>query len=379
VETRKSQMSFLVLENRFIMRFILAFIFILICCFGSPAQQKNYFFYHPVVYGSDATFNPISLIANGGFDELQAYWRPSYFKDLPWKYGPKNVIRNITAPLPQINKYGWSRFISNEIIPTSLRMDDAQYFPNYTLHLIGGGMAYRKAAEWFDHYGYPVPMIFGAVTAMSYHFINEIIENGDGYFVSNVDPIADLLFFDPLGIVLFSFDGVCEFFSSDVKLNDWNSQPAFSFGPLGIRNTGQNFILRYPITESGKTSILYHFGSFGELGLSFKTNNEDAVSFGLGLTSKQVYKSGDNGDAVKSTIKVGPRGGLYWDRNGSLMASFVLSDNFHDFLHLNIYPGVFSIGLFSPGVFLLLGEKGRTTIGVTASFLPVGISQYFNK
>jgi hypothetical protein len=340
------------------------------------AQEKQYYFFRPLQYGSESTFNPISLIANGGFDELQAYWRPTTLSAMPWKNGSKNVWANIIAPLPQINAYGWKEFISHEIIPSSLNMENAQYYPNYSLHLIGGGMQYRKALEWFDYYGYPLPALWAVVSAMGYHFINEIIENSGSYFYSNVDPIADLLIFDPLGILLFSFDGVCEFFSSKCRLNDWNSMPAFSFNPLAIRNTGQNFIMRYPISESGKTSLMYHFGSFGELGLSFKTSDNDAISFGVGVTSKKVYYISNNQEARRAAIKVGPMAGIYWDRNNSLMASLAASDNFHNFLRLNIYPGVFSISSISPGLFVLLGDGGKVTVGATFHFLPLGISVY---
>jgi hypothetical protein len=142
------------------------------------AQETKYYFFHPVSYGSDAIFNPISLIANGGFDELQSYWRSSSLSDIPWKIGAKNVWYNINAPFPQINKFGWNDFIFSEVIPRSLNMADAQYFPNYTLHLLGGGMQYRKTIEWFDYYGYPLPEAWAIMSTMGYHYINEIIENG---------------------------------------------------------------------------------------------------------------------------------------------------------------------------------------------------------
>jgi hypothetical protein len=349
-------------------------VFIFSCSsFRSFAQEKTYYFFHPVQYGSESTFNPISLIANGGFDELQSTWRSSSLSEIPWKNGAENVWYNIIAPFPQINKFGWNDFIFHEVIPRSFKPDDAQYFPNYTLHLIGGGMQYRKAAEWFDYYGYPLPFVCALITTMGYHYVNETLENGN-WVGPNTDPIADLLIFDPLGIVLFSFDGVCKFFSSEVSLNDWNNQPAFSFLPLGLQNTGQNFIMKYPITASGKTSLMYHFGTFGELGLSMKTNKEDAVSFGVGMSSNSVQTSLTSRGAPIFTITLGPRAGIYWDRNNSLMASVVASDNFHGRLIFNIYPGVFSIKSFSPGFFLIADASSAYTIGMTASFLPLGIS-----
>jgi hypothetical protein len=342
------------------------------------AQDKKYYFYHSLPYGSESTFNPISLIVNGGFDELQAYEYSHSLSQIPWKNGGRNVWLNITAPLPQINKYGWNRFIENEIIPTSLNTEHAQYFPNYTLHLIGGGMTYRKIFEWYDAHGYPLPRILGALTTMSYHYINEIIENGDSkVFCSNVDPIADLLVFDPLGIILFNFDGIAEFFSEKLSLNDWSMQPAVTLYPLTFRNIGQNFVMKYPITSSGKTSLMYHFGIFGTLGLSFKTNDEEAISFGVGVMSKRVYTVDTRNGSVTKSIVVGPIAGVYWDRNNSLLASFVASDSFYEIVRLNIYPGIIKIFSVSPGIFASVGERGKCTFGMSLSVLPLGICGHY--
>jgi hypothetical protein len=351
---------------------------VLVCFlfFFADAQEKKFYFYHSLPYGSESTFNPISLIANGGFDELQAYEYSHSLSQIPWKNGGRNVWLNITAPLPQINQYGWGRFIGNEIFPTSLNAKQAQYFPNYMLHLIGGGMVSRKVSEWYDAHGYPLPGILGAFTSMTYHYINEIVENGDAGFYSNVDPIADLLVFDPLGIILFSFDGVSEFFSEKLSLNDWSMQPAISFQPVSIRNVGQNFVIKYPLTSSGKTSLLYHFGAFGLLGLSFKSNDEEAISVGLGVSSKRVYTVDTRNGSVTKSIVVGPMGGVYWDRKNSLLASFVICDSFSEIVRCNIYPGIIKIFSVSPGMFISVGERGKYTLGVTLSAIPLGICGY---
>ena len=339
------------------------------------AQEQSYFFYRPLPYGSQAMFNPLSLIANGGLDELQAYGHSNTLSDLPWNGGGTNVWRNITAPLPQIQAYGWKKFAGQELFPTSLRMDQSQYFPNYTLHLIGGGMAYRKISEWYDYHGYPLPAVLGALTTMSYHYVNEIIENGPGCFYSNVDPIADLLVFDPLGIALFSFDGVSRFFSDKLQLNEWSSQPAISLFPFGVRNTGQNFVVKYPLTDTRSVSLFYHFGAFGILGVSLKTNDEDAISFGAGISSKKVYNA-DPGGAFTPAIITGPIAGIYYDRNNSLLASFTVADSFTDIVRMNIYPGFIQSAYFSPGIILSAGERGRWTFGITANFRPLGLCGY---
>jgi len=351
---------------------------IVLACFSAAnatAQKITKYFYRNAPYGSDAVFNPVSLILNGGFDELQIYGHANRLSEVPWASAGRNVWKNITSPWTQIRLYGWERFLRQEVFPLGLSTDEAQYFPNYTLHLIGGGMVYRKTWEWYDEYGWPLAPVWAAATAMAYHYVNEIVENGkaDGFF-SNVDPIADLLIFDPLGIVLFSFDGVAEFFSTSVKLNEWSCQPAVSLSPFGIHNTAQNFVLKYPITASGRTSLFYHFGAFGILGLSFSTGSEDALSFGLGLSSKKIYVADIRNGTVTYSIVVGPIGGLYYDRSNSLLASLVVSDSFTDIVRMNVYPGLIHLGPVSPGVFLSAGERGRLTAGVTASFLPAGLS-----
>ena len=336
----------------------------------TPDSSHTYYFYSSLPYGSEATFNPFAMVINGGFDEFQTYGREDNLFRTPWRVGATNVWKNITNPLPQIRFYGTKRFIQNEIIPSSIIKDRDQWFPNYTLHLFGGGMEYRKAAEWYDAHGYPVPYVLSAVTTMTYHYINEIVENGP-YVGSNVDPIPDLLLFDPLGIVLFSFDGVSKFFSSELSFNDWSYQPAISLGPLAVRNIGQNFVVKYPITKSGGTSLFYHFGNFGMLGLSFKSTTGEAISVGAGVISKGIYILGF--DALTESIYTGPIVGVYYDRNNSLLASLVVMDSKKDILRANVYPGMLSIAGFSPGVFLEYGVGNSLSVGFTAQWLPVGL------
>ena len=353
------------------------------CCFVSllpdflPGQQASHYFYHGYSYGSESTFNPVSVFLNGSFDELQIYGQTGAFRDVPWDKGGTNVWRNIVAPFPQVQRYGWERFVRQEIIPTSLDLRRDQWFPNYTLHLIGGGMVARKLSEWYDAHGYPLPTTLSAITAMSYHFVNEIIENGDGGFYANVDPIADLLLFDPLGILLFSSDEVADFFSNTLSLNDWSFAPALSFAPLAARNVGQNFVIKYPLSSSRRTSLFYHFGSFGLLGLSLKMTAEESFSFGFGGSSKFAYTVDSTNGTRTQSIELGPMAGLYWDRNNSLLASLVVADSFTDIVRLNVFPGVISVGGVSPGVFVAFGRNGGYTIGATASFVPVGVCLFF--
>jgi hypothetical protein len=320
-------------------------------------------------------FNPISVLMNGGLDVLQSYTSSTRADDIRWGIQAESIWRSVSSPAYWISRYGWNKFLSQEVFPTSLNVQKAQWAPNYTLHVIGGGMEYRKLSEWYDSHGYPLPYVFGATTAMGYHYLNELVENGPAIH-PNTDAIADLCIFDPLGIVLFSFDGVAEYFSSTFGLNDWSPQPSFSFKPLSFRNFGHSFVMRYPIIASKRTNAFLYLGKSTLLGLSRKTNDRDALSFGVGATQTGVWEVDATNGIPTNSIHVGAACGIFYDRNNSLLASLLISKYYLETVRFNIYPGVFFESPFSPGFFFTLGDDGTYSAGLTIQFSPVGIGIY---
>jgi hypothetical protein len=356
----------------FIRRNLIVFICFFLSSFILLGQEKDYYFFRPYDYGSEAVYNPVSVFVNGGCDTYQQLDRPSTFEAVPWKNGATSVWRSVTSPLPVISDFGWNRFLGQEIFPTSLDKDRTQWVPNYMLHVVGGGMESRKLSEWYDYHDYPIPSVLGAATAMAYEFFNEMVENGP-HIYPNEDCIPDFLVFQPLGILLFSFDKVCGFFSSELNLNDWSQQSAISFAPLAFRNPGQNFVMKYALTQSKSTSMFFLFGNFGILGLSFKTHAEDAISIGAGLASTGVKSLPLQNGVPSNTVESGLMAGIYYDRNNSLLMSLVYSDSRNCRLRLNVYPGVISSSYFSPGFFITVADAGLIA-GVTMKILPVGLS-----
>jgi hypothetical protein len=338
-------------------------------------QENNYYFFRSYDYGSEALFNPISTIVNGGCDTYQQLNRPSTFDAIPWKNGATSVWRSITSPLPVISDFGWNRFLGQEIFPASLDRDRTQWVPNYMLHVVGGGMVSRKIAEWYDSNGYPLPNVLGAITVMASEFFNETVENGNNIY-PNEDCIPDILVFQPLGILLFSFDNISEFFSSELNLNDWSQPAAISFAPLAFRNAGQNFVMKYALTQSKSTSLFFHFGNFAIFGLSFKRNTEDAISIGAGMASTGVKSLPVQNGVPSNTIESGPMAGIYYDRNNSLLMSMVYSASRNCRFRLNVYPGVISSSYFSPGFFITMADPRIFIAGVTMKILPLGVSAY---
>jgi hypothetical protein len=338
-------------------------------------QEKNYYFFRSYDYGSEALFNPISTIVNGGCDTYQQLNRPSTFDAIPWKNGATSVWRSITSPLPVISDFGWNRFLGQEIFPTSFDMNRSQWVPNYMLHVVGGGMVSRKVAEWYDFNGYPLPYVLGAITVMASEFFNETVENGNNIY-PNEDCIPDILVFQPLGILLFSVDKVSDFFSSELNLNDWSQPAAISFAPLAFRNAGQNFVMKYALTQSKSTSLFFHFGNFAIFGLSFKRNTEDAISIGAGMASTGVKSLPIQNGVPSNTIESGLMAGIYYDRNNSLLLSMVYSASRNCRFRLNVYPGVISSSYFSPGFFITVADPRIFIAGVTMKILPLGVSAY---
>jgi hypothetical protein len=341
----------------------------------ASGQDSKHFFYHGYPYGSESLFNPVSVFANGGFDAFQIINdRQPTWENVYWQSAGSNVWKSVTSPLLVINRFGWNKFLSQEVFPMSLNMENAQYAPNFFLHALGGGMVYRKLSEWYDQQGFPAPFVWGAATRFVYEYVNETVENGPGNDFYNEDCLPDMLIFQPLGILLFSFDGVSEFFSSTLNLNDWSQPVGLSFAPFAIRNAGQNFVMKLALNQNKNTSLFFHFGDFAILGLSFKTNPEDAISFGAGLASNGRRSLPKQNDVPYNTVTVGPMAGLYFDRNNSLMASLVYADVPNHRFRLNVYPGLLSNNYWSPGFFVSVAQDGATIVGLTARFLPVGLS-----
>ncbi len=343
---------------------------LLIFLASSVSYAQEAFFYKGLDYGNQSLFNPVYVIVNGGFDMLQVGNR----RDLSTlKFGSsiKNVFRNLGNPFNVIDRYGLGNFISDEILPLSLNKDNGQFWPNYTLHLIGGGMLFAATEEWYRHHKYPEPSLLSAATIMTYHLINEAVENwnNDG---DSVDPIADIYIFDIGGIILFSFDGVRKFFAEELNLADWSMQPSYSIAGNELHNTGQFFSMKWKIPFLDKWHLFYYFGTNGVGGVSYKFDDGSAISVGAGAAASDLIKV--NEKINKNSVKLVGNVGVFYDRNNSLMASLSLSFKTDYWLNLNIYPGIIKFGDFSPGIWCAYNDDKQIVLGFSFNWFPMGIA-----
>lgn len=338
------------------------------------SQDKNYF-YRGLDYGSESMLNPITLIINGGLGILQVENRSRYLKDIKFYNGLKNVFANLSDPITSIKEYGVKDFIFNEILPVRLNRKNAQFWPNYQNHLIGGGLAYREMVEWYRMNRFKHPKLFSILTMAVYHLLNEIVENND-YTGRTVDPIADLYIFDPLGILLFNFDSVCEFFSEKLNLAEWSYQPAIDFIDWRIENMGQNYSIKYKLINS-HFYFFYHFGMNGLVGLSYEFKDYEFLSFGAGLRAKRIVRLDEKTNSKFETATLSWNLGFFYDRNNSLLFSILLSGVNNYKAVMNIYPGLISIKGLKLGLFTAFDGKDRFVWGISLRSLHFGIASKF--
>lgn len=334
--------------------------------------EEPYYFYHGLNYGSEALVQPLRLIINGGYGILQIYGREDRITEVHYETGWENVWRNLGNPIDAIEANGWEDFFEREIIPVSFDGNSAHYWPNYTLHLIGGGMSYRLYSEFYRYHHYPRPNLLSGLTMVVYHMLNEVVENND-YEGWTTDPIADLYIFDPLGILLFSSDRVARFFGQTLHMADWSYQPSLNLSNGNLENNGQNFAMKLDIPRLERCQLFYHYGTHGEFGLSYRLDETDSFSWGVGLKASELV---DIATGVKG-VTLGFTSGVFYDRNNSLLASLLYADTKDYRLRLNLYPGLFRIGPLAPGVFLAERRNEGMVLGVTLLYppgLPLGVA-----
>jgi hypothetical protein len=340
----------------------------------ASAQEQPYYFYHGRDYGTEALYSPIGLVINSGFGILQYGNRSRNVFDIRFANGWKNVTWNIGHPFRAIREYGgWGAFLGDEVYPASLSKNNAQYWPNYQNHLVGGGMDFVEVCEWFRFHGFANPKLYGAVSMMVSHLLNEVVEN-DAYVGSNVDPIADLYIFNPLGMLLFSIDDVAKFFSETLNMASWPGQPTYSPWTRTLENHGLNYSIKWRPPFSQRWSIFYYWGLTGLIGASYARENGDNVSIGAGLRGMRLIDASDGNAGRKLTAQLTWNVGLFYDRNNSLLGSLFVSGISDYRVHANLYPGVLRFGRISPGLFIATSTNRRVIAGVSVNVFPIGIA-----
>jgi hypothetical protein len=328
----------------------------------------KFYFYRDLSYGSASLDNPLYAMISSGYDTLQVRTDRSFatvkLVDM------RNVVENFLNPFPAIKhdgQHGWGTFLRQEIFPLDWSQRGAHWGPNYSLHLIGGGETYADMREWFIAHGAPTvaATIFAIAANYVVGFVNESLEN-KGVRGDNSDCIADLWVFDVAGIVLFSFESVRRFFGETVRLMDWSLQPTLTLPHGDLQNVGAYYAMKIPLPFQ-KRVRLFVYGGYQEFaGLSIKLNDELSISAGGGVRISALENAGGK-YSVHDYVVFEPGGGLFLDRNDSLLASLHVA-NVRDYtVQFNMYPNAFLHTDPGLGAWTAFGSDGKWMAGLSVS------------
>ena len=343
-------------------------------CFGSLLLPKSAvaanateappepYFYKGYDYGSQALYGPLWVLLNRGYDVLQDRSGSRSIFQQEYRHNGETVGRNLLDPFPALSNRGYARFFREEIFPLSFTKSTARWVPNYTLHLIGGGVTYTALSEWFRYNHVPAPRVFSAATLLSAALLNETLEN-KGVVRYNTDAVADFWFFDVGGILLFSFAWPNELFSKYLIIADWSLQPSFTYPNFDLHNQGNYFSVKWPIPFYPRLRLLAVMGLGTTLGFSYQIDEQYSISGGGGtMASRLVSTSKTNAD---NDVEFAPTAGLFFDRNNSLLASLRVTNVQDYFMQFNLYPNAF--GVPELGLWTVVDKAGHFVSGVSFS------------
>lgn len=337
----------------------------------SSAAAGGPYFYRGLPYGSDALTGPFDVLLNKGFALSIA--ESGNRKIFATRYGVTGVADALAHPLQAIERGGgWWRFVRTEMLPLSYQSADIKWYTNYTGHLIEGGIHWRRMTEWYEAHGVPLPGIAAAVTTLSAALVNEVYESG-GSELGSAATVADLYFFDLAGIALFSFEGVSRFFARTLHAGLWTGQASLVLPAAEIGNNANHLYVKIPWGVVPRSSVFFWTGIGGGLGLTAHRPGGLDVSLALGTDAERMVVNPVTGE---ESAELTWAGGLFIDRNGSLLGSVHLSDISHRLLRVNVYPGVLggvarNLGLWavlSRNLDLRVGLSHRSLLGAGVGF-----------
>jgi hypothetical protein len=338
---------------------------------SSAVPDEGPYFWHGTNVGTDAYAGPFDVLLNKGFATAQWPQSDRHIFDYPYGWSP--TFRAITHLDESFGNSGgfWNVF-GNEVFPTSeTEWKKWAWAPNYYGHLIEGGIAARRLAEWYEGHDVPHPALMAGLTTWAAAFINEAYENPmPGVIYAGVP--MDLLFFDVGGILLFNSDGVSRFFAQRLGAGIWPTQASIMLSDARLWNNSHHLVLKVPLGFTDRFAMFLKSGIGFQAGLTYHAADALDVSVGFGQESKKRYI---HPETLLETAEFGWGGGLWIDRGGSLLASLLIDPNTQRTVALNVFPGVVpklrSLGLwltFNAHGQPAFGFAGRQTLGVGAGF-----------
>lgn len=323
-------------------------------------------------FGTDVYAGPFDLLFNKGFAVAQ--WENRNRRIFDHDYGWNVVAASVTRPGEAVARAGgWREVLRVQALPFYYGgVKDPQWVTNYFGHVFEGGLSFRRLMEWNRAHGLPLPGWSAAVMTMAASVVNEAYETpppAPGTPVQgNAGIVMDLLFFDPLGIALFSSDRVARAVHR-FGVTLWPSQASIVVPSGALYNNGQAVVFKVPLPWT-RHEFFLRTGVGVEGGLSWQRRDGYDVSVSVGMQS--FVRHLDPGTLFESA-EFSLAGGLWVDRDNVLLASLTLDERTDRRVGLNIYPGVLRFGEVSFGSWLLFDAEGRPYFGITGRTLGMGL------
>jgi len=339
----------------------------------NSATDTSRFYYHPDDIGAHAFQYPLNIVLGGSFGAL--YDRT--LDDFAFKQGLTSIGRSLADPIGTVNAYGAKKFFRYEFIPHIGK--GYNWLPNWNWHLIGGGFRTRLLKEYYIDHEYEHPGLAAWMTAYCYHISNEVVEaekyeNGAG----SEDALADLLFFDWIGKLLFDIDAVNRVATVQFHLSEWSYQTQWSPASNRLFNNGQLYWVRYHVVGPISLSILTG-EQVNTYGVSYAIADNRHVSIGYGVKAKDLALTKE-GDAIASGLSF--NAGLYYSVNdnpvvvasyegrGTADKNIVKKVNaLKSKLIINLYPGSLLLAGLRPG-FSFIWQNDAVYFGITFAVWP---------
>ena len=339
---------------------------------AQETEEKRFYFYRPEnTFGSESQVGPVNIFLNGAYDMMRNGGHSKNIVTFDYKGNGGYVWSILKDPIGNVKAFGVKEFVHQEIFNFTLGVKDAEFLPNVSIHTIANGMHFVKLAEYFEYHNVPLPYLWSGLTTTAYQVMNEVVES-EGYRGVNVDMVADVYIFNIAGLALFSTDWAKRFFSETFPVNEWSPQPIIEPATGILQNAGQQYYVRKNFSFLGKWSPFAYYGVYAMAGASYAYNEQNSFTIGAGNVINKLREG-----RLRGFRKIDPQldgtVGLFWDKNGSLMTSILFTGPGMYNMQLNVYPGVISIGTFSPGFYLAVGEWDGFVLGMSFSAFPFGL------
>jgi hypothetical protein len=326
-----------------------------------PAGAPRYYFYQSELpYGSTGQFSPLNVLATRGFSTLSWSSAERHPLRIEWGTGWASVWDALTHPDAAVRRNGgWGHFLQQEFGPIGWNAWAWAFAPNYAGHLVAGGITYRALSEWYDAHGAPLPRVLGGASTMAIILVNEAIESRDGT-EGYASTMSDVYFFEPLGIALFSLDGVAAFFADKLHAEDWSPLASLTLPKLQLLNNPQQHSFHFGLPLIERADLLFVTGQGSQVGVLYDLGPEYSLGVAGGFTANGQLITASSEESL--IAKAGA--GLYLTRKGSLLVNLNAFRGGETIALLNVYPGALGGRFGDLGTWAMLNRGGDFSVGV---------------